>query len=184
MQVFLIRHPRPLLDDGLCYGRLDVDCEDPQPAAARLRELLPTGCTVLSSPLQRARRLAGALHARPRLDARLMEIDFGDWEGQRWADLDRALLDDWAADVLHFVPPGGESAAMLQARAVECFEEHAASLSGESVALVTHGGVMRALLGHWLKLPVAEWSQLRFDFGRLTLVEFVGGKAFLRYANR
>lgn len=167
MQVFLIRHPRPLVEDGICYGRFDVGCADPQPVAARLRELLPAGTPVIASPLQRARRLAEALHPQPRFDARLMEIDFGDWEGRRWADLDHARLDDWAADVLHFVPPGGESAAMLQARVVDC----AASLTGERVALVTHSGVMRALLGHWLQLPVGEWSQLKFEFGSVSLVE-------------
>jgi len=171
VQVFLIRHPRPLIEDGICYGRLDVGSEDPQPIAARLRGLLPAATPLLASPLQRARQLAAALHPAPRFDARLMEIDFGDWEGRRWADLDRALLDAWAADVLHFAPPGGESAAMLQARAVACFDEHAAALAGERLALVAHSGVLRALLGHWLQLPVAEWSQLKFEFGRVSLIE-------------
>lgn len=194
MQVFLIRHPRPLIEEGVCYGRLDVDAEDPQASAARLRTLLPAGLAVIASPLRRARRLAEALHPQARLDARLMEIGFGDWEGRRWAEIDRALLDAWAADVLHFVPPGGESAAMLQSRA----REFAATLTGESlagessagdaVALVTHSGVMRALLGHWLELPVGEWSQLKFEFGRATLLELdngqPGGKAALRYTNR
>jgi len=189
VQVFLIRHPRPLIEEGICYGRLDVDAEDPQASAARLRTLLPAGIPVIASPLQRARRLAKALHPQAQLDERLMEIDFGDWEGRRWAEIDRALLDAWAADVLHFVPPGGESAAMLQGRV----REFAASLAGKSsagdaVALVTHSGVMRALLGHWLELPVDEWSQLKFEFGRATLLELengkTGGKAALRYTNR
>ena len=184
MQVFLIRHPRPLVDAGICYGQLDVAAEDPQLHASRLNSILPAHVKVISSPLQRARRLAEALHTQPpcqpKVDVRLMEISFGEWEGQRWEDIGRTLLDAWAADVLHFTPPGGESAAMLQARAVECAE----SLSGEAVALVTHSGVMRALLGYWLKLPVGEWSQLKFEFGHTTLIELNSGKATLRYMNR
>lgn len=184
MQVFLIRHPCPLVEEGVCYGQLDVAAEDPQLHAPRLRALLPADIPVIASPLQRARLLAEALHAQPQLDARLMEIGFGDWEGRRWAEIDRELLDAWAADILHFTPPGGESAAMLQARAVDC----AASFSGEALALVTHSGVMRALLGHWLRLPVNEWSQLGFKFGHATLIELEngkpGGKATLRYMNR
>ena len=180
MQVFLIRHPRPLVGDGVCYGQLDVLAEDPRPIADCLRALLPADIPVLSSPLLRARSLAEALHPLPLLDARLMEINFGNWEGQRWTDIDRALLDDWAADVLNFIPPGGESAAMLQARAIECVK----AMAGEQTAVVTHSGVMRALLGHWLEVPVAEWSQLKFDFGRATLVELENGKATLRYMNR
>jgi alpha-ribazole phosphatase len=184
VQIFLIRHPRPLVEDGVCYGQLDVGIDDPQPIAARLRSLLPGKVPVISSPLQRARRLAEVLHPQPQLDARLMEISFGDWEGRRWDDIDCTLLDAWAADVLHFTPPSGESAAMLQARAVEC----AAALTGAAMALVTHSGVMRALLGHWLKLPVGEWSQLKFEFGHATLIELEnspdGSKATLHYMNR
>ncbi len=177
MQVFLIRHPRPLLEAGVCYGQLDVDCEDPLPVADRLRSLLPSDTRIVSSPLRRTRRLAEALHPQPLLDARLMEISFGEWEGKRWAEIDRELIDAWAADVLHFVPPGGESVATLQARAVDCV----AALDAQRIALVTHGGVIRALLGHWAQLPVEEWSQLKLAFGGATVVDIDdanrGGKA-------
>jgi alpha-ribazole phosphatase len=177
VQVFLIRHARPLLEAGLCYGQLDVDSEDPLPVAARLRPLLPNDTRIIASPLRRTRRLAEALHAQPSLDARLMEINFGDWEGKAWADIDRELIDAWAADVLHFVPPGGESVAMLQARAIECVK----GIDGQRVALVTHGGIIRALLGYWAQLPVEEWSKLRLAFGGVTVVEIDtanrGGKA-------
>ena len=173
MQVFLIRHPRPLIEAGVCYGRLDVDCEDPQPVAARLR--LPPQTTVVSSPLRRARRLAEALavptRVDVRLDARLAEIDFGDWEGRRWDDIDRAAIDDWAADVLNFTPPRGESVTDLQRRVIDFSAELAATVDGASVALITHAGVIRALLGHWRGLPVAEWTQLKCDFGSLTQIE-------------
>jgi adenosylcobinamide-GDP ribazoletransferase len=82
VQLFLIRHPRPLLAAGICYGQLDVEAEDPQPIAERLRPLLPADTPVIASPLQRARGLAEALHPQARCDRRLLEIDFGAWEGQ------------------------------------------------------------------------------------------------------
>ncbi len=177
MQVFLIRHPRPLIAAGICYGQLDVDCEDPLPIARRLLPLLPGGTRIIASPLRRTRGLAEALHAQPLFDTRLMEINFGDWEGQQWGDIDRKLIDAWASDVLHFVPPGGESVAMLQARAIECVK----GIDGQRVALVTHGGIIRALLGYWAQLPVEEWSKLRLAFGGVTVVEIDtanrGGKA-------
>lgn len=167
MQLFLIRHPPPRLAAGVCYGQLDVDSEDPQPAARRLRALLPAATPVIASPLRRARALAEALHPQPVFDERLLEIDFGEWEGVAWEQIDRQLLDAWASDVLHFVAPGGESVAMLQARALDCVR----SLRGNHAALVTHAGVIRAMLGHWLQLPIDEWSRLRLDFGSLTLLE-------------
>jgi len=167
VQLFLIRHPRPLLREGLCYGQLDVDAEDPLPIAERLGTLLPADIPVVASPLRRARGLAEALHRQPTFDRRLLEIHFGDWEGVAWKDIDRQLLDAWAADPLHFVAPGGESAAVLQARALDCVS----SLGGDRVALVTHAGVIRALLGHWLRLPIDEWSLLPLAFGSVTLLE-------------
>jgi len=187
VRLFLIRHPRPLLDDGICYGRLDVEAEDPQPVAARLRLLLPAGTPVTSSPLRRARRLAAALHPRPSSDERLQEIDFGDWEGLPWERIERRLLDAWASDVLHFAPPGGESVAMLRARAIDCV----GALRGSDHALVTHAGVIRVVLGHWLRLPLGEWSRLPLDFGSITLLELADdgnerstNGAILHYLNR
>ena len=79
-------------------------------------------------------------------------------------DIGRDALDAWAADVFNFCPPGGESPASLQQRAID----FAASLSGSRVALVTHAGIMRALVGHWRQLPLAEWTQLKFEFGSMT----------------
>lgn len=167
MQLFLIRHPRPLLRESLCYGQLDVAAEDPLPIAERLRTLLPADIPVVASPLRRARGLAEALHQQPTFDRRLLEIDFGDWEGVAWDDIDRQSLDAWAADPLHFVAPGGESAAVLQTRALDCVR----SLDGDRVALVTHAGVIRAVLGHWLRMPIDEWIRLPLAFGSVTLLE-------------
>ena len=120
--------------------------------AARLKPLLPEGTTVFSSPLQRARLLAEALDPETRIDERLSEMDFGEWEGQPWDAIDRDALDAWAADTLHYTPPGGESVAGLQHRAIDC-------------------GVIRALLGHWRQLPVEDWTSLQIDFGSMLEIE-------------
>lgn len=173
MQVFLIRHPRPIVGPGICYGRLDVDCHGAAAVASALKPLLPRGTPVFSSPLRRARQLAEALSPNVMVDERLSEIDFGEWEGRRWDDIDRKQLDAWAGDVLGFTPPGGESVAALQRRALD----FAASLEQSDVAIVTHAGVMRALVGHWRGLPVAEWSQLTFEFGGLVRLGIEQGVA-------
>ncbi len=167
MQVFLIRHPPPQIAAGICYGRLDVDCIDPEDAARRLRPQLPPDTPVLCSPLRRALRLALALDPQARSDPRLAEIDFGAWEGRAWEAIARPELDAWAADVLHFTPPGGESVASLQQRALSL----AAELRLPRVALVTHAGIMRALVGHWRRLPPETWTRLDFAYGSLTAID-------------
>lgn len=164
MQVFLIRHPRPQVAAGVCYGQTDLPAIEVTQTAALLLAQLPADLPVISSPLQRCRVLAEALHPAPRLLAGLMEMHFGEWEGKRWDDIGAAALDAWAADLLHHAPPGGESAAMLQARSVACLNTLAAE-GLSACAVVTHAGVMRAAVGHARQLPVAEWSQLPFDYG-------------------
>jgi alpha-ribazole phosphatase len=164
VQVFLIRHPRPQVAAGVCYGQTDLPAIEVTQTAALLLAQLPADLPVISSPLQRCRVLAEALHPAPRLLAGLMEMHFGEWEGKRWDDIGAAALDAWAADLLHHAPPGGESAAMLQARSVACLNTLAAE-GLSACAVVTHAGVMRAAVGHARQLPVAEWSQLPFDYG-------------------
>ena len=172
MQLFLIRHPRPLIGLDRCYGQLDVAAEDPKPIAERLHPLLGGETPVLSSPLRRARVLAEALHPQPRFDDRLMEMSFGDWEGMLWSDIDRSLFSAWAANPLHFVPPGGESVAALQARVVECLF----CQNDERLAIVAHAGVIRLIAGHCQQLSFREWCQLPLDFGSLSRLEIDTGE--------
>ena len=49
MPLFLIRHPRPLIESGVCYGRLDVEADNPQALAARLAPRLPSGLPIISA---------------------------------------------------------------------------------------------------------------------------------------
>lgn len=182
MILHLVRHPPPEIAPGICYGRLDVPAVAVAEHAARLRPLLPPGLPVWCSPLQRARALAEALHPAPQVDARLAEMDFGAWEGRAWDEIGASALDDWASDVAGFRPPDGESGLEVQARALAWLAEREASRESELV-VVTHAGVKRVLLAHWLQLPVWRWLELRFDFGAVTTVQLEAGVAKLLRRN-
>jgi alpha-ribazole phosphatase len=163
----LIRHPKPVVEPGICYGRLDLEAENAAAVAERLRAGLPSGLPVWSSPLRRCRVLAEYLHPAPQIDERLVEMDFGSWEGARWDDVPRAELDAWAADVAGYAPPGGESPHAVQRRALA----FVAGLAVPEAVVVTHAGVIRTLLAHWQQLPPAAWPQLVFPYGSRTTVE-------------
>ncbi len=143
MRLALIRHPKPDIAPGLCYGRLDLalaaDASVPD-MLAQLGDFRPAA--VWASPALRCRAVAEAL-GTPRYDARLLELDFGAWEGMAWDDVPRAALDNWAADPLGFAPPGGESGAAL----LERVGQFAAVLrqAGEDAVVVAHGGPLRLL---------------------------------------
>lgn len=167
MILHLIRHPKPMVAPGICYGRLDLAVENAAVVATRLRAELPVGLPVWSSPLRRCRDLAELLLPRPVIDERLVEMNFGDWEGRAWEAIPRHELDAWAADVGGYAPPGGESPYELQQRALD----FVAGLAVPEAIAVTHAGVIRVLLAHWRGLPPAEWPQLVIDYGSRTTLE-------------
>ena len=144
MRVALVRHPPALVAAGVCYGRNDLAlAPDDGMALATIRAALGAfGGVVWSSPARRCQEIAAGLTPSPRLDDRLLELDFGEWEGRAWDDLPRAALDRWAADPLGFAAPGGESGAALVTR-VTAF--HAAIHDGGDCVVVAHGGPLRVL---------------------------------------
>jgi alpha-ribazole phosphatase len=148
MRLLLVRHPRPDVAPGLCYGSTDVAAlpADTQRIHAALLEAgLPGALPVYASPLRRcadlARLLAGS---EVRFDRRLAEMDFGTWELRSWDAIARADVDAWNADLPHYRPGGGESVLQV-ARRVAAFRA-ALHAEGHAEALVIcHAGTMRLL---------------------------------------
>ena len=171
MQLYLIRHPAPQVAAGVCYGRTDLAlADDVAAAAARIRPQLPPHSPLFTSPLQRCRQLAAALHATPQSDDRLQEMHFGDWEMTPWSQVQRAALDGWAADPLGYRPPQGESVAELQAR-VYAFVAEARGAGLERAVLVTHAGVMKIIVGLAQGMLPQQWMALMFEYGRVIRVD-------------
>ncbi len=145
--MILLRHTRPAVAEGTCYGRTDLDlpADFPDHAAAAIAALPPVS-RIVSSPLSRCLRLAEAVASARGLDLsvdpRLAEMDFGAWEGLPWSAIPRDEVDAWAADFHGARPHGGESVADLAARV-------RAALAGTTprrppVLWVAHSGVARA----------------------------------------
>ncbi len=148
MQLYLVRHPQPLVGPGLCYGCTDllVAPEETERVRAAVSASLPSGVPLFSSPLQRCADLARALSgaAAAACDARLAELDFGSWEMQPWDQIARADIDAWAADMVHYRPGGGESVLQMAER-VSSFYDDLTALSHPCAIIVCHAGTMRLL---------------------------------------
>ena len=140
-----MRHPAPLNEPGICYGRLDPPLH-PDADIERMAHdpLLAGSKQVWTSPSRRCRevaeRIAEVLSIPLSADPRLMELDFGEWEGKPWDDIPRAELDRWAAAPLGFRAPGGESGAEL----IERVASFHAGLTQDCI-VVSHGGPLRVL---------------------------------------
>ena len=152
MTLFLVRHTRPAMAPGICYGATDVAVarEEVDTTVERLIAQLPAGAPVYSSPLRRCMALAEPLAARlgagaPLIDARLKEMDFGNWEMRAWDDIERVQVGEWAADLTGYRPGGGESVLTVAQRVVGLLDDLLQSEAPAAI-LVCHAGTIRLLL--------------------------------------
>ena len=163
------RHPRPEHVQGRCIGRTDVrvDRRKAKRLAHRIRRWARkqrAARVVFTSSLQRAvsvgRFLAG-WGWQHHIDARLNEMDFGDWDGLPWDSIGANAVGAWCEAFAEHAPGGGESVSELQSRCGSSLAELHAAASPPCV--VGHAGWISAAL--WLQggdsrpVGAAEWPR-------------------------
>ena len=143
----MVRHTAVDVSSGTCYGRSDVPLRESFEAEAEVvRHVLDGEAfdAVWCSPLSRCVRLAEACGYGDAIrDDRLLEINFGAWEGRLFDEIDDPALQIWYADYLHARPTGGETFDEQRAR-VAAFLEKLRFGPDRRVLVFTHGGVMVA----------------------------------------
>lgn len=174
--LYLIRHTAPAVAPGVCYGQLDAGVASSfEQEAEQVLSWLPPVELVITSPLARARRLAEYLaqarNTELRADARLMEIHFGAWEGKEWNSIERKEIDAWAADLMGYAPPGGESAQQMAQR-VRALLHDIGELPQQYIALSTHGGVIRTVLAQMAGMPLQKILQWEVAQGAVLALRF------------
>ena len=188
MKFTLIRHTSLQIEPGICYGQSDIDV-----AVSFANELARTQAkladigfdAVYSSPLQRCVKLAVALNCgEPILDNRLMELNFGDWEMQAWDAIPRDTFDGWAHDYANEAPPNGETFSQLQQRGLSFLDEILSKNLNKNVAIITHGGMIRALLAHVLNMQLKGLFRFVIDHGSVTQVDFSTAVPKINFVNR
>ncbi len=213
MNIYLIRHTEVAVGRSVAYGRTDVDLADTyEEQRDRLLAHLPIDpSAIFSSPLTRCRRLAEDLAStlsagsrietapgqtaivdahRPtvQFDDRLKEYFFGDWEMTPWAKIDQHLLDPWMADFVNIRTPNGENFGDVFERVSLFWKEQilpmADSQAGQPVFIVSHGGVIRALLCLFMELPLQNAYRINLDYGAVTKLTLTGSSYTIQYINR
>jgi alpha-ribazole phosphatase len=179
VKLWLVRHAQPLVAPGVCYGALDLsaDADATRLAAQALAQALPHGAALTSSPLQRCEQLTQCLRRlRPDLthevDARLAEMDFGQWEGQCWDAIARAELDAWADQFATWRCGGAESVQGFMDRVGQAWDGACtqARERGATQVWITHAGVIRAVqllaTGQRQITRADQWPQAAPGFGQ------------------
>jgi broad specificity phosphatase PhoE len=206
IRLFLARHGEVESNRHYRYvGTTDEELTDlgREQAQALADSLADLGVReVITSPLRRATAtaelIAGAAGVPLRVDERLREQSFGEWEGMRRDEVqerserDRSLLARWESDPAS-APPGGESLLDVQRRVVELIEELDASVGGAadadlsavalpSFVLVSHVGPIKAVFAAALEAPLPAVRRIFLDPGTLSVVDW-GEPPLLRLAN-
>lgn len=184
LRLFLFRHGETTAT-GKLIGQTDValSARGHAQAAALAEQFAETPFTAIyASDLRRARQTAEPLAQRlgmmVQTAAVWREVNMGEWEGHRLAELYDASPEQVTqcfTDPAQFIYPGGEAltdfAARIQRALTQLLQKHARG----QIALFTHGGVCRAILATALALPMSHWLRLAQDYGGCNIIEWQDG---------
>lgn len=153
--IHLVRHGRTEANaGGRLQGRLDLPIDElGQVQAAALVGALPRIDRVISSPSLRACQTAAVLGVELELDARWLEMDYGEFDGVVMAELPKDLFRNWMTNP-EFAPPGGESLRMLATRVHEACEELLEAARDQEIVVVTHATPIKAAMAWALGVDV------------------------------
>ncbi len=188
--LLLVRHGRTVDNaHGRLLGRSDPELDElGRRQAAALGAALASGrfgpiAAVVSSPLRRARQTADAVGLPVRVDDRLIELDYGEWEGTPVADVAPETWSTWQADTA-FRPPGGESLADLGARVrAACVDWGIEFDASGAVVLVSHVSPVKAAMAWALGVGDEIAWRSHLDNASITRVVMRGDRPVLSLFN-
>lgn len=176
MKIVFVRHTSVNVPAGVCYGQTDVDLSANFATEAEAVKAALSGYSfakAYTSPLTRCTRLAaycgftGAIR-----DARLMEMNFGEWEMKRYDEIADPRLQEWFADYINVAATGGESSVQQRARLHHFISDLCADNTADSVVVFTHGGILAHAAAIANGLTLQEAFSLKFPFGAIFEAEF------------
>ena len=192
----MIRHGETALNvKGCYYGRTDAVLSEKGISQARyLKEILKEVSFdyIVASPLVRAYNTAQfVMEEREQEifgDRRLMEQDFGIFEGMTYKEIQNTYpkeLDAWNEEFSTYRIPKGESFADVRSRAEDFLRDipSGRESKGEKMLIVAHKGTLGHLLAAMLKLPLDGYWNFVFEQGCYSVVDLEDGYAIIRKLN-
>ncbi len=178
LTLYFVRHGETELGPGIIAGSTDVALSArglSQTGALRELWLDAAPDMLMASPMLRAQQTAQELskdwNIEIRPDHRIVEMDFGDWEGRAWDDVcenDSPRFRRWSSDWVRERAPGGESLADVANRCASWLTEAGKRLDGKTVVVVAHSGSIRVLLCLALGLSLDFAMKFTVDYSRVT----------------
>lgn len=133
---------------------------------------------IYSSPMLRVRQtLAPTSEAKempPVYFDGLREIDFGDWTGHRWDEVQSTFgvsAFDWLEIIEDSGIPGGESSSEIATRVGTYLQQILDGHPHQRVAIFCHGGIIRVILALLLRMPLPKMAHFNIEYGSISVVE-------------
>lgn len=195
MRIIFVRHGQTVFNNEARYqGHLDTALSDlgrsqAQCAADRLKG--ENISSIYASDLSRAVETAEAISAYYSIevvpDTDLRECSFGEWEGLTVPEIREQydeIYENYRQDSIRYRAPGGERLEQLQERVVRAIDKIAAKHPEETVAVVTHGGPIRAFFCHALGAGLQTFRKMHLDNAGITIFsKESNGRWFLESLN-
>lgn len=112
-------------------------------------------------------------------DERLLEINHGKWEGLHASEIEGQypdLLARWRSTVVDVQMPDGECIEDVRRRAMEAFYDYAEKNQGQTILVVAHDAVNKAVLCDILEMEQTHFWQMKQDNTGINVFEYEGGK--------
>jgi broad specificity phosphatase PhoE len=145
---------------------------------------------IYASPMKRVQQtLAPLLDQRTPLPVvidELQEVDFGVWTGLTWEEVNirhKMRASEWLDKLDQGAIPDAESAHDFRSRLEPCLRKILGEYSGQTVAVLCHGGVIRMLLSVLLDLPIRKMAGFEIDYASLTQVDCYPHRAEIQMLN-
>lgn len=116
----------------------------------------------------------------------LREIDFGDFEGLAYDDIAARypeLYRQWMETPTEVRFPNGESFQEMRSRVLEAFDAIQRERTGQTVAIVSHGGVNRILIAWALQIHDEYLFRVAQDYAAVNLIAVEGGTPCVKLVN-
>jgi len=168
MELFVIRHTEVQNPNNLCYGNYDISLKPNYEHKSKIFfENLPNDLDqIYSSPSKRCTDLLDLHNLNFNIHNDLRELDFGDWEGKKWDDIDQKHLNYWMEDYVNRSPKNGEKMIDLYKRSIE-FTYKLVELDLQKILLVTHAGVIRSLISEALSINLNQIFNIAVQYDEI-----------------
>lgn len=192
--LYLVRHGETELNKKKVYQGW-TDSELTKEGILQCRVLRSKLCeekfdAVVTSPVKRTITSAQIITGLDTEDLVLCddfrEINFGQWEGMNYKEIERIYPKEWkqwSEDWLNCVIPGGENFNMFAERVKGSLNQILKDYKDKTILIVSHEGTLKIITMLLLQLGFEHYWNFSFDFGKYSKLEIISCFTVIRNLN-